>query len=291
MLDAPPSSAHAIRSGSVPAADFERYGENGYVWPLQAFSPTEAEAARGQFMARWNGHGDRIDGTLPRERIWITIDTHLALPWVCALALHPAVLDAVERVLGPDVLVWNTHWFPKFPRDRSYVSWHQDATYWGLRPPLVTTAWIALSPSSIDNGCLQVLPGSHLGDLMPQNETYAPDNMLSRGQEIAVEIDLSKAVSLELEPGQFSLHHIGIAHGSGPNTSDTPRIGLAVRYIAPQVEQSGPQRDLALLARGTDRFGHFDLVEPPAREWGPFEDSLQRLSLQRKLDNNATRGR
>jgi ectoine hydroxylase-related dioxygenase (phytanoyl-CoA dioxygenase family) len=276
---------------SASAADFKHYRETGYVWPLRAFSPAEAAAALGRFMAHWNGQGDRIDGTLPRERIWTTIDTHLALPWVCALAMHPAVLDAVERVLGPDVLVWNTHWFPKFPRDRSYVSWHQDAAYWGLRPPLVTTAWIALSPSTIDNGCLQVLPGSHLGDLMPQNETYAPDNMLSRGQEIAVEIDLSKTASLELEPGQFSLHHIGIAHGSGPNTSDTPRIGLAVRYIAPQVEQSGPQRDLAVLARGSDRYGHFDLVGPPARESGPHEDSLQRVSLQRKLDNNATRGR
>lgn len=241
-------------------------------------------------MAHWNRYIDRFEGSLPRERIWLTIDTHLALPWVCELALHPVVLDAVERVLGPDVLVWNTHWFPKFPADRSYVSWHQDATYWGLHPPLVTTAWIALSPSTLANGCLQVLPGSHLGELMPQNETFAPDNMLSRGQEIAVEIDPAQTVSLELEPGEFSLHHIGMAHGSGPNTSDTSRIGLAVRYVAPQVEQAGPQRDLAVLARGEDRYSHFDLVEPPTREWGLDEDSLQRQSLQRKIDNNATRG-
>lgn len=241
-------------------------------------------------MAHWNRHIDRFADSLPRERIWLTIDTHLALPWVCELALHPVVLDAVERVLGPDVLVWNTHWFPKFPGDRSYVSWHQDAAYWGLRPPLVTTAWIALTPSTRANGCLQVLPGSHRGESMPQNETFAPDNMLSRGQEIAVEIDPAQTVSLELGPGEFSLHHIGVAHGSGPNTSNTARIGLAVRYIAPQVEQAGPRRDLAVLARGQDRYGHFDLVAPPAREWGLDEDSLQRQSLQRKIDNNATRG-
>jgi ectoine hydroxylase-related dioxygenase (phytanoyl-CoA dioxygenase family) len=273
------------------ASGFERYAEKGYVWPLRAFPASEAEAARARFMAHWDSNIHRFAGSLPRERIWLTIDTHLALPWVCALALHPAVLDAVERVLGPDVMVWNTHWFSKFPRDRGYVSWHQDAAYWGLRPPLVTTAWIALSPSTSANGCLQVLPCSQLGESMPQIETYAPDNMLSRGQEIAVEIDPAKVISLELEPGEFSLHHIGIAHGSGPNTSDTPRIGLAVRYIAPQVEQSGPQRDLAVLARGTDRYGHFDLVEPPSREWGLLEDSPQRVSLERKLDNNATRGR
>lgn len=272
------------------ASGFERYAETGYVWPLRAFPAAEAEAARGRFMAYWNRHIGRFAGSLPRERFWLTVDTHLALPWVCTLALHPVVLDAVERVLGPDVMVWNTHWFPKFPRDRGYVSWHQDATYWGLRPPLVTTAWIALSPSTVDNGCLQVLPGSQLGESMPQVETYAPDNMLSRGQEIAVEIDPARAVSLELEPGEFSLHHIGIAHGSGPNDSDTPRIGLAVRYIAPQVEQSGPHRDLALLARGSDRYGHFDRVEAPTREWGLEEDSPQRRSLQRKLENNATGG-
>jgi len=248
-----------------------------------------AECELGRFMAYWNENIDRFKGTLPRERGALTIDTHLALPWVCELAMNDAVLDAVERVLGPDVLIWNTHWFPKFPGDRGYISWHQDATYWGLQPPLVTTAWIALSPSTVENGCLQVLPGSHVGELMPQQETFAPDNMLSRGQEIAVEIDESQAVSLELAPGEFSLHHIGIAHGSGPNDSDRPRIGLAVRYIAPEVLQSGPNRDLAVLARGTDRHGHFELVDTPVRAWTLDENSPQRQSLQRKIDNSATR--
>jgi len=271
-------------------ARFEDYAESGYAWPLRAFSAADAAEAERRFMAHWQRYIDRFEGSLPRERIWLTIDTHLALPWVCELALNPGVLDAVERVLGPDVLVWNTHWFPKLPGDRGYVSWHQDATYWGLHPPLVTTAWIALTPSTRENGCLQVLPGSHRGELLPQNETFAPDNMLSRGQEIAVEIDPAKTVALELDPGEFSLHHIGIAHGSGPNTSGTPRIGIAVRYIAPQVKQAGPHRDLAILARGHDHHGHFELVEPPTREWGLDEESQQHRSLQRKLDNNATRG-
>jgi ectoine hydroxylase-related dioxygenase (phytanoyl-CoA dioxygenase family) len=279
-----------MKPATLQESQFQSYPEQGYVWPLRAFTDAEAEVVRQRFMEYWNRNMGRFEGSLPRERIWLTIDTHLALPWVCELALHPVVLDAVERVLGPDVLVWNTHWFPKFPGDRSYVSWHQDASYWGLRPPQVTTAWIALSPSTCENGCLQVLPGSHLGELMPQTETYAVDNMLSRGQEITVEIDPAQTLSLELEPGEFSLHHIGIAHGSGANESDIPRIGLAVRYIAPQVEQAGPHRDLAMLARGEDRHGHFDLVAAPDREWGLDEESLQRQSLQRKLDNNATRG-
>ena len=270
--------------------DFDRYPDLGYCWPLDALSPAEAEAARHRFLDHWSRNIGRFEGTLPRERMLLTIDTHLSLPWVLELALNSRVLDAVERVLGPDILVWNTHWFPKFPRDRGFISWHQDAAYWGLSPPLVTTAWIALSESTLENGCLQVLPGSH-HESLPQIETYAPDNMLSRGQEIAVEIDLSKVVALPLRPGQFSLHHIGIAHGSGPNTSDRPRVGIAVRYIAPQVVQAGAMRDIVVLARGKDRYGHFEIAEPPAREWTLDENSPQRMALQRKIDNNATQVR
>jgi hypothetical protein len=276
-----------MSNGSAYQPDFDAYPDTGYVWPLTAFEESMADQYRSRFMQYWNENIHRFEGKLPRERQTLTIDTHLALPWVCEMAMTDPVLDAVERVIGPDVLIWNTHWFPKFPGDRGYISWHQDATYWGLEPPLVTTAWIALTPSTIENGCLRVLPGSHQGDLLPQNETYAEDNMLSRGQEIAVEIDENQAISLELSPGQFSLHHIGIAHGSGPNTSTIPRIGLAVRYIAAEVLQSGPNRDAAILVRGKDRYGHFELVDPPQREWTLDEESPQIISLRNKLDNIA----
>lgn len=269
--------------------EFEIYPELGYCAPFRALSDDEADRNLARFLAYWNAHIGRFAGSLPRERIPLTVDTHLALTWVCQLALNPAVLDAVERILGPDILLWGTHWFPKFPGDGSYVGWHQDAAYWGLSPPHVTTAWIALSPSTRDNGCLQVLPGSHR-DSLPQRETYAPDNMLSRGQEIAVDLDESKVVALELRPGEFSLHHIGIAHGSGPNNTDAARIGIAVRYAAPEVVQEGAARDMVLLARGQDRCGHFDLVGPPDRDWGFDENSPQRQALERKL-NNASIGK
>lgn len=265
------------------------YPETGYCSPFTALSAEEAAHCRDQFLAYWEANIGRFAGKLPRERFSLTVDTHLSLTWVSELALNPAVLDAVEQVLGPDILVWNTHWFPKFPGDNSYVSWHQDAAYWGLTPPLVTTAWIALTSSTPDNGCLQVLPGSHR-DSLPQRETYAADNMLSRGQEISVQLDESRVVPLPLSPGEFSLHHIGIAHGSGPNRSDQARIGVAVRYVAPSVVQQGAARDMVLLARGADRYGHFDVVAPPERDWGFDEMSPQKQALQRKLDNNATGG-
>lgn len=145
-----------------------------------------------------------------------------------------------------------------------YITWHQDATYWGLHPPNVATAWIALSESDRENGCLRVIPRTHCGPLLPQRETYAADNALSRGQEITVEVDESKAVDLVLKPGEMSLHHIGIVHGSNVNCSKKPRIGLAVRYITPDVAQDGAERQLALLVAGKDGFGHFDLIDPPA---------------------------
>jgi ectoine hydroxylase-related dioxygenase (phytanoyl-CoA dioxygenase family) len=203
-----------------------------------------------------------LDRRPPREHRRFFTDTHTFLPWVYELASHPRVLDAAGSVLGPDLLVWSTQWFPKRPGDPSFVSWHQDGTYWTLDPPRVCTAWIAISRSDDANGCMRVVPGSHAGGQLPHRDTFAAANVLSRGQEIAVEVDESQARSLVLAPGEISLHHIGIVHGSRPNRSDEPRIGLAVRFVAPDVRQ-GTDTPHAMLVRGRDAFGHFQLLEPP----------------------------
>ena len=158
--------------------------------------------------------------------------------------------------------MWGSDWFVKFPGDAAFISWHQDGAYWGLQPPKVATAWIALSPSTLESGCMQVMPGTQKTQL-PQRETYALDNALSRGQEIALEVDESKAVALSLAPGEMSLHHIGIAHGSKANKSNYARIGIAVRYIAPEVVQQGTERQIVQLVRGKDEYGNFEIVAPP----------------------------
>jgi hypothetical protein len=121
--------------------------------------------------------------------------------------------------------------------------------------------------------------------MLPQRDTYAEANMLSRGQEIAVEVDESQAVNFVLRPGEFSLHDVGIVHGSLPNASDAPRIGLAIRYISPDVVQHGGARDLVLLLRGRDRHGHFDIAEPPQRDVPYGVSPLHRESLARKTRN------
>ncbi len=266
-------------------AEQERdYQQRGYHFPVRAFDAQQASALSMRFLAYLGGNEESLRGLLPREKLGFFAETHLFLSWVYEIASHPCVLDAVESVLGPDILVWNTHWFPKFPGDRAYVSWHQDAAYWGLLPPNVTTAWVALSESTAKNGCLRVVPGTHRTSL-PQWETYAPDNMLSRGQEIAADVDEAHAVDLTLQPGELSLHHIGIVHGSGPNHSQQPRIGLAIRYISPDVVQSGAARDLVLLVRGQDRHGNFEVVDPPQHDLACGESSVHREAMERKKRN------
>ena len=194
--------------------------------------------------------------------------------WAYDLVTHPNVLDAVESVLGPDVLLWATSVFAKSPRDPGFISWHQDATYWGLDSGNITTAWIALSESSTENGCMRVVRESHKMEIQPHNETFADDNLLSRGQEIAVEVTEDEATDVVLAPGQMSLHHVNIVHGSKANPSDKPRIGFVARYMTPSVKQSGFQQPV-ILARGEDRFGHFEHMSGPP-DSSDFDAALQR---------------
>ena len=267
-----------------------QYEARGFHFPVRAFTGEEALLLKNRFQAYHGEVADRMRGLLPRERRAFMTETHCFLRWVYEIVSHPRILDAVESVIGPNIIVWASQWFPKFPGDKAYVSWHQDATYWGLQPPNVTTAWVALSESSAQNGCMRVVPGTHKPPLLPQRETYAADNMLSRGQEIAVEVDEDQAVDMPLLPGEFSLHHVGIVHGSGPNDSGVPRIGLAVRYISPDVVQGNSGREIALLVRGRDEYGHFDLASPPDRDLPFGESRIHAEALSRKAGNLLPKG-
>jgi non-heme Fe2+,alpha-ketoglutarate-dependent halogenase len=234
-----------------------RFHETGYLASHRALSAEEARSHR----RRLEAFIAEIGGVAGAVKLLRT-KAHLNCPSLAELVRHPAVLDAVEDVLGPDILCWASGVFLKEPRDPAFVSWHQDAMYWGLDPADVVTAWVALTDSTARNGAMQVLPGSHRGALLAHNDTFAPDNLLSRGQEIAVPVDPALAVTLVLQAGEMSLHHVKLAHGSEANKSDDRRIGYAIRYVAPHVRQIGGARDTATLVRGVDRFGHFD-PDPP----------------------------
>ena len=180
----------------------------------------------------------------------------------------PRILDPVASVLGPDILCWASGFFAKAPGDGSFVSWHQDATYWGLSSNSVVTAWIALSPSTPETGCLRVVPGSHMHQFA-HRDTFGRDNLLSRGQEISADVDERDAIDIVLAPGEMSLHHVLIVHGSAPNRGSDWRIGFTARYIPTRLRQLSPVRDTAMLVRGSDRFGHFDLEPRPAADFAP----------------------
>ena len=170
------------------------------------------------------------------------------------------ILDHVEKVLGSDILCWSASFFNKEAHDPNMVSWHQDLTYWGLEPLEIVTAWIALTPSTKENGCMRVVPGSQAQGQI--------------GQEIQVDVSEDQAVDLELKPGKMSLHDVLIIHGSKSNLSDIPRYGFAVCYIPTSCKQIGG-RTTEILVRGEDRFNHFVPVPWPQSDLYPDALALQ----------------
>lgn len=245
-------------SGLLPSQIAE-YRERGFLTGLPALSPTELPRFRAQYLAYEAEVADDLDRLPPRQHRYFFAHTHLFLGWVLELATRPAILDAVESLLGHDLLIWGSQWFVKRPRDSGFITWHQDAEYWALDPPELCTAWIALTQTSRENGCLTVIPGSHREPL-PHRPTESMHNALSLGQEIVVDVDETKACPLELAPGEMSLHDIRLAHSSKANSSATPRIGLAVRFVPAHV-RPGRGSERAVLVRGTNRFGYFEAVE------------------------------
>lgn len=242
-------------------AQVNQYERDGYVYPLQAISADDAQSVL-----------DRMDALERREPdLWsrAKYKPHLLMKWLNDFMRTPTVLDAVQDVLGPNVLAWGTAHFDKKGHDPKFVNWHQDSTYWGLSEPSVVTAWVALTPSKRMNGCLRVIPGSHKQGQVPHNETFDRDSVLSRGQEIEVDVDENDAVDLELNPGEFSLHHTMLVHGSAANPSDIRRCGIAVRYIATRVRPTEGFKDSATLVRGVDEYGHFTPDVVPAYDMDP----------------------
>jgi ectoine hydroxylase-related dioxygenase (phytanoyl-CoA dioxygenase family) len=232
-----------------------RYRTDGVHFPVRVLSAEEAAYYRRRLEDHERSTGAPLQGNW-RHKV------HLLFTWADALVNHPKILDAVEDLIGRDILCWTTNFFIKEPDNTAFVSWHQDSTYWGLEPDDVVTAWLAFTPATPENGCMQVIPGSHKVDQLPHVDTFDRDNLLSRGQEIAVAVEHSKARCVVLEPGEMSLHHIKLVHGSEPNRSGDRRIGLAIRYIPTYVRQT-KVRDSAMLVRGVDRYGHFDAEPRP----------------------------
>ena len=245
----------------LDAESVAHYEREGFLSPIDIVASDEVASCRGRLEAYEAKLGEPVSGHLRTK-------PHLLFEWVDTLMRNDTLLDCVEDLMGPDILVWNTWFWIKERGAKSYVSWHQDNHYWGLDTDRLVTAWLALSPASVAAGCMSVLPGTHKGAPLPHADLYHEDNLLTRGQEI-VELDESKAVAMPLLPGQVSLHNIGVAHASGPNLGDDRRIGLSMHFIPPSARQTKADWDCATLVRGRDDYGHFDSSPAPAYDGAP----------------------
>ena len=249
-------------------AQVAQYGRDGCLWPVPGLTAAEVRHYRAKLEAFEASQGMLLStpGNSYRLRV------HALFRWAYEIATHGAILDAVEDLLGPDILIYTSTLFIKEPGTPMLAAWHQDATYFGLEPHEHVTAWVALSDASAESGCMEFIPGSPaLGQLMHRSKAHA-HSINGGAQKIAIALDESKAIHAPLKAGEFSFHHTLLVHRSEPNNSAHRRIGYGISYIPTRVRHTGSHRVPAMLARGSDKFGHFDLERPPA---GDFDEAAQ----------------
>ena len=251
----------------------EQYRQQGFLSPIDVMSEDEASRYARQLQAAEVEYPQELNAENRNN-------PHLAFGFLDQLAHHPVILDAVEDLIGPDFALWGSVLFIKEPKIRHYVSWHQDATYVGISPHDYVTPWLALTPSDRETGCMSMIPGSHRDDIQPHLETFHDDNILTRGQAIQ-EVDESVAVDLILRPGQMSLHHCRVIHGSQPNRSQQRRVGFALQGYVPAGGRQYQGANYWLPIRGNFMQADFIALERPAGDMDP-----QALGERRKANQN-----
>ncbi|HEY2871506.1 MAG TPA: phytanoyl-CoA dioxygenase family protein [Reyranella sp.] len=251
-------------------SEVEAFQRDGYYAPVDVFSLDEAR--------RWRADLEAFERTLPPGPVSAgdRRKLHVRCPWARDLVEDPRLLDVMESLLGPDILVYTSTFFIKEPNTDAITAWHQDATFFGLSPHEHVTAWVALSEASIEAGCMEFIPGSHRWGQLTHGQTALPGTINAGARSISAPMDKSTAVFAPVKTGQVSLHHTLIAHNSPPNRSNDRRIGLGISYIPAHCQHSGSKRMSATLVRGTDRYGHFDL-----------EDDTRTLSAEAQAEAHA----
>ena len=246
-------------------AQVAAYRHDGFFHPVQGLTPAEVqtcldgvnrlEAYLGCPVAeadvKWRSHG------------------HAHSPWFNDLIRHPRILDAVEDVIGPNILVWTSTFFIKEPHSPTYAAWHQDGTYFGLTPNEQVCAWVALTDASREAGCMEHVSFQGNARQLRHAALGLAHSINRAGQTIMEDFDQSNRVAMALRAGEFSLHHEFAIHTSAPNNANHRRIGIGLNYIPTHVRVDGPVRCKAMLVRGEDRYGHFDLIDPPKAELDP----------------------
>ena len=245
----------------LTSAQIDDFCEQGFLSPIDVMSESEALEYAARLEAAERKYPDELNAQNRNN-------PHLAFKFFDELAHHPVILDAVEDLIGPDFALWGSVLFAKDRQSEHYVSWHQDATYMGIEPHHFVTPWLALSASNLESGCMSMIPGSHKCDIQNHEETFAENNILTRGQKIP-DVDESSAVHLILKPGQMSIHHARVIHGSQPNRSDHRRVGYAIQGYVPAGARQVLGDNCWLPVRGHFAQPDFEYLDRPEFDLDP----------------------
>ena len=261
----------------LSAAQIGDYRNDGFLCPLSALTSDSADRYRDQFLAFEKSDLAKSAADLHKD-IYL-FKPYLILKWVDELVHEPGLLDLAESLIGPNIMCWSAGIFQKAPRSPNYVSWHQDAVYYGLSPvDHVVRVWVALSSARVENGTLLYVRGAHKEGLLPHDPTEADDNLLVNNETVRFDADAYEQVPVILDPGEVAIHHLHMPHASGANRSDEWRINLVITYLSPDVRQDhGP--DSALLVRGRDDFGNFEPESRPDADFSPSARERHRRAM------------
>ena len=233
----------------------KQYKDEGFVSPINIFSKDKAKEIRNEIELIEN----KMPGELEKSGRY---NAHLISPLLDEITHNSKILDAVQSLIGENILVCGTTLFIKNPNEKGFVSYHQDAKYIGLEPHNWVTAWVAITDSNEKNGCMRMWPGSHKDDLKDHDQKFNEGNLLTRGQTVK-NVPENETIPLVLEAGQISLHHPTVVHGSELNKSNDRRIGFVIQsYIGTNVKQVLGKNSVQL-ARGVDEFNYHEIIGRP----------------------------
>lgn len=245
---------------ALSAGAINGFHEHGYHFPIRIFKQSESDNHYLSY-GKFQNLAIKLLGQEQRFKV------HLLAGWLGDIVRDSRILDIVEDLIGPNIMCWSTAFFAKPARSMTYVGYHQDAAISGLQPHKnIVHVWLALRPATTENGCMRILPRSHLGNVIELARSKNPGNMLLEGTQAVIEAREDEFIDLVLAAGEASLHHHRMIHGSGPNRSDDFRLGLSITYMTPATKNM-IRRDSATLVRGLDEYGHFDLEKAPETDF------------------------
>ena len=259
------------------------YRRDGYSFPHAALSEVEMDECRAGLTRYEAWLGGPVNAA---ERRWRSA-AYVFLPWYDSLIRHPRILDAVESVIGPDILVYTATFFIKEAHSPTFAAWHQDATYFGLTPHDHVTAWVALSDATAEAGCMEVASSRGMPQQLHHAALGLKNSINGGGQAIVEEFDAGNAVMMALPAGSFSLHHTLCRHRSAPNRAGHRRVGIGISYIPAHCRLTGSVRMCAPLVRGHDSFGYFEPLPPPEGECHPAALERHEHAYRRYRENYA----